>query len=151
MRKKIMIIVLTVVLSFILAFYYTFYPNILMKSILDEDISAIKIHLTLRGGINRLNHPKIRVFENYTYYSPFTYACSIDSSTEILEMLIDSGAKMEGDDWHFSGMYYLLVHKGTNNIANIELLLDKGFDPNYVEYYHKRLLILSIEKMLNEI
>lgn len=145
-----MIVTLFVVFSIFIATYYTCYPRLLMNSIRNENENAVRFHLSLHGGINRLNYPKISVFENYTYYSPFSYACSIDSRPELLQMLISSGAQMEGDDWHFSGMYYLLTIKGTNNASNVELLIENGFDPNYIEYFQQPILQLSIEKMRTE-
>ncbi|MDD3130108.1 MAG: ankyrin repeat domain-containing protein [Candidatus Izemoplasmatales bacterium] len=150
MRKKIMIFILIFISTTVLG-YFALYPTNLMKSIDNENESAIKFHLKLHGGINRLNYPKIGVFENYTYHTPFSYACSVGASPQILELLIESGAKMEGDDWHFSGMYYLLTINNQNNLENIELLLDNGFNPNYIEYYQQRLLELSISPMRGEI
>lgn len=130
--------------------YYTFYPNILINCIEKNDVDQLKLHLKLNGGVNRLNYPKWKIYENYTHYTALTYACSIGADKEILDTLINKGAKMGTDDWTFSAMYYLLKYKHDNNLENIEFLLDNGFDPNYIEYSHSNLLKISIEGMINE-
>ena len=123
-RKRIVLLIIVIVVLILL--YQPFYAEMLKAAIADNNINKVNIILALPGNINyRFSAPLLETVGK----TPLDMAC-INGNYEMMELLLQNGAKPSADPDFRQPLTYILGGNHKDMLKRTKLLVKYGAEIN---------------------